>query len=177
MGADDNPQPPDYPSLASHFVRRYFDDPVRVNWADSWVKSELAITYLLGLDWTYLARAKKLRQQDDKADSIVKGAKVRMEGWKKQTATLEAECAILKRKIDEAEAELARYNTIPHTQLRARRVRGAGRPVGQGAERPHGERRGDGAVQDDPRGGRAVQPHRGREARDQHGAGRDDARL
>ena len=109
--------PPEYQNLMSHFIRRHFDDPVRVKWSDSRVNSELAITYLLGLDWQYLAQAKELRSKDRIADDRISAAKARMQEWTSKKESLEAECKILKQKIDNAEAALREFDTIPHAEL------------------------------------------------------------
>lgn len=117
QGNKDTAKPPDYQNLMSHFIRRHFDDPVRVKWSDSRVNSELAITYLLGLDWQYLAQAKELRSQDRAAEETINAAKSRMQEWKAKKETLETECRILEAKIKGAEAGLARFDTIPHAEL------------------------------------------------------------
>ena len=110
-------QPPEYQSLISHFIRRYFDDPVRVNRMEANVKAEMAITFLLGLDWQYLATAKELRSRDKEAEVRISAANSRMKEWKRKRESLESECRILEGKIKEAEKGLATFNTIPHAQL------------------------------------------------------------
>jgi len=117
LGQNGAARPPEYQSLMSHFVRRYFDDPVRVKWSDSRVNSELAITYLLGLDWQYLAQAKELRAKDREAEEKINAAKARMQEWKSRKEALEAECKVLLRKIEEAEAGLKKFDTTPHKLL------------------------------------------------------------
>ena len=117
LGQNGAARPPEYQSLMSHFVRRYFDDPVRVKWSDSRVNSELAITYLLGLDWQYLAQAKELRAKDREAEEKINAAKARMQEWKSRKEALEAECKALLRKIEEAEAGLKKFDTAPHKLL------------------------------------------------------------
>ena len=117
LGQNGAARPPEYQSLMSHFVRRYFDDPVRVKWSDSRVNSELAITYLLGLDWQYLAQAKELRAKDREAEEKINAAKARMQEWKSKNEALETECKVLLRKIEEAEAALKKFNTTPHKLL------------------------------------------------------------
>ena len=117
LGQNGAARPPEYQSLMSHFVRRYFDDPVRVKWSDSRVNSELAITYLLGLDWQYLAQAKELRAKDREAEEKINAARARMQEWKSKNEALETECKVLLRKIEEAEAALKKFNTTPHKLL------------------------------------------------------------
>ena len=117
LGRHDTAKPPEYQHLMSHFVRRQFDDPVRVKWSDSRVNSELAITYLLGLDWQYLAQAKELRSKDRAAEERINAAKARMQEWNRKKDALEAECKALLRKIEEAEAGLKEFNSAPHKVL------------------------------------------------------------
>lgn len=66
---------PDYQSLMSRFVRRDFDDPIRVNPGDKITTSEMAITYLLGLDWQFLAGAKEVRKMKNEADALMSVAR------------------------------------------------------------------------------------------------------
>lgn len=117
LGDGGNAQPPDYQSLLSHFIRRQFDDPVRVKWSDSKVASELAITYLLGLDWQFLSSAKELRRKNKEAEAVIESARTRMAQWTQKRNSLEADCKRLESQISQAEAGLAKLNNIPHTKL------------------------------------------------------------
>ncbi len=117
LGEGGNAQPPEYQSLISHFIRRHFDDPVRVKWSDSKVAAELAITYLLGLDWQFLASAKELRKKNKMAEAVIDSAKTRMSQWRQKRNAMEAECKKLESDIRAAEAGLSKYNTVPQAQL------------------------------------------------------------
>lgn len=117
LDGNESAKPPEYQSLISHFLRRYFDDPVRVNRTEANVRAEMAITFLLGLDWQYLASAKELRARDKEAQLKIDGANSRLKEWQSKRELLKQECRLLASKIDEAERALAQYNTIPHAQL------------------------------------------------------------
>lgn len=116
-GGDGNATPPDYKSLMGHFIRREFDDPVRVKSGDSRTASELAITYLLGLDWQFLANAKGIRKERQEAEMRINGAKMQLSTFGRERAVLEFECRRIETEIDAAERALAKFDAVPQAQL------------------------------------------------------------
>ena len=117
QGRDGNATPPDYKSLMGHFIRREFDDPVRVKSSDSRTASELAITYLLGLDWQFLANAKGIRKERQEAEMRINGAKMQLSTFGRERAVLEFECRRIETEINEAERALAKFDAVPQAQL------------------------------------------------------------
>ena len=116
-GGDAGDAAPDYKSLMSRFVRQDFDDPIRVNPGDKITTSEMAITYLLGLDWQFLAGAKEVRKMKNEADALMSVAKSEIAQYNKDRASLKAECDRIEQEIADAEKALADFNTIPQAKL------------------------------------------------------------
>ena len=116
-GGDGNATPPDYKSLMGHFIRREFDDPVRVKSSDSRTASELAITYLLGLDWQFLANAKGIRKERQEAEMRINGAKMQLATFGRERAVLDFECRRIETEIGAAERSLAKFDAVPQAQL------------------------------------------------------------
>lgn len=116
-GRKDAGTPPDYISLMTHFVRLNFDDPVKVNYSDKRTTSELAVTYLLGLDWQFLAGAKEVRAMRADADNLINAAKVKLREFNKERDALREECRRIEAEITEAENALADFDSIPQANL------------------------------------------------------------
>lgn len=114
---DDGDRAPDYQSLMSRFVRKDFDDPIRVRSNDKITTSEMAITYLLGLDWQFLAGAKEVRKMKTEADALMSVAKAEIAQYNKDRAALRAECDRIEQELADAEKALADFNTIPHAKI------------------------------------------------------------
>ena len=116
-GGDSGDAAPDYQSLMSRFVRRDFDDPIRVNPGDKITTSEMAITYLLGLDWQFLAGAKEVRKMKNEADALMSVARSEIAQYNKDRASLKAECDRIEQELAEAEKALADFNTVPQAKI------------------------------------------------------------
>lgn len=116
-GADGGDAAPDYQSLMSRFVRQDFDDPIRVNPSDKITTSEMAITYLLGLDWQFLAGAKEVRKMKNEADALMSVARSEIAQYNKDRASLKAECDRIEQEIVDAEKALADFNTVPQAKI------------------------------------------------------------
>ena len=116
-GGDGGDAAPDYKSLMCRFVRQDFDDPIRVNPGDKITTSEMAITYLLGLDWQFLAGAKEVRKMKNEADALMSVARSEIAQYNKDRASLKAECDRIERELADAEKALADFNTIPQAKL------------------------------------------------------------
>ena len=104
---DDGDRAPDYQSLMSRFVRKDFDDPIRVRSNDKITTSEMAITYLLGLDWQFLASAKEVRKMKTEADALMSVAKAEIAQYNKDRAALRAECDRIEQELADAEKAIA----------------------------------------------------------------------
>lgn len=115
--AGDSASLPDYRSLMSRFVRLDFDDPVRVKPHDRISSSEMAITYLLGLDWQFLSDAKKVRKMKTEADVLMGVARMEIARYNRNLASLKTECDNIEQKLTEAEKELENFNTIPEAKI------------------------------------------------------------
>lgn len=108
---------PGYHVLMSHFVRQNFDDPVCATPEDKRSASELAITYLLGLDWHFLAEAKDVRRMKSEADGLMSVAKVKIDQYHTDRETLRSECDRIEQEIKAAEKALDNFDTVPQAKL------------------------------------------------------------
>ena len=102
---------PTFRRLISYFIRKTYDDPllpVRGPGVD-----ELAIAYLLGLNWEYLSQLEPLKKSALEAQTIRTAAKIDLKKWEKTEATLRSECRALETDLERIRTALEHFDVIP----------------------------------------------------------------
>lgn len=98
-------------SLISFFIRKQFVNPLLPTVAPG--VDELAIAYLLGLNWDYLSRLDTLKKTEKDAKAVKRAANIDLERWEKTERALRAECNALESDMAHIKEELAHFNVLP----------------------------------------------------------------
>lgn len=102
---------PTFRRLIAYFIRKTYDDPllpIKVPSVD-----ELAIAYLLGLNWEYLSQLDPLNKSAKEAQTIRTAAKIDLKKWDKSEASLRSECRALETDLERIRTALEHFDVIP----------------------------------------------------------------
>lgn len=94
-------------TLIAFFIRRRYEDallPTRAPGID-----DLAIAYLLGLNWDYLSRLEELKTSEKNANTEKSAAELDLERWEKTETALRSECNELETEMNQIKAELDNF--------------------------------------------------------------------
>ena len=98
-------------TLINFFIRKQYDDPCLPTKDPS--IDELAIAYLLGLNWDYLSRLDTLKKTEKDAKAVKRAADIDLEKWEKTENQLRAECNALESDMKRITEQLEHYNVDP----------------------------------------------------------------
>ena len=102
---------PTFRQLLAFFIRKRYEDPLYPSAAPS--VDELAISYLLGLNWDYLSRLDPLAKTEKQARTVRSAAKLDLEKWQKTEASLRRECNVIETEMKRIQTELEHFNVLP----------------------------------------------------------------
>ena len=103
--------------LLSFFNRKAFNDVVKTFATQSEEKGNLICTYLMGLNWEYLASMIGLKKEDAVVKSIRTTADFELEGLKRTHADILGNVKELEKKVKKAEDELSKYRAKEEISL------------------------------------------------------------
>ena len=98
-------------TLIHFFIRQSFADPLLPIAVQK--TEELAIAYLLGLNWEYVSRIGGVKKVEKEANTIKAAAKLDLRKWQKTEKVLRAECNYLQSQMEEIKKHLADFNVLP----------------------------------------------------------------
>lgn len=107
---------PEYKNLISHFIRQVFDDPVKTSHTEALSKAELAMTYLLGLDWKFLILVRQLKSREEQADTKQRAALMQLEEWERTREQLEQDCKRIRNDLSHMESGLRQVSISPKAE-------------------------------------------------------------
>ncbi len=98
-------------TLLHFFIRKGYSDPLQPS---LYAKTdEMAIAYLLGLNWEYVSRIGEVKKKEADAKTIGAAAKLDLEKWRKTEKALRAECNYLQSRMEEIKTQLDDFNVLP----------------------------------------------------------------
>ena len=109
--SDDVLAMPSAREMLHFFIRKGYTSPLHPS---LYAKTdEMAISYLLGLNWDYVSRIGDVKKKEAEAKTIESAAKLELEKWKKTQASLRAECNYLERTLKDIKTQLDDFNVLP----------------------------------------------------------------
>ena len=100
-----------YETLIGHFIRKSFDNPLTANPGEYKSRTELAVTYLLGLDYLFLEHARLVKKERKAIESRRSAAVDQASSWVKEIAQLKHECELMKVDLEHRKAALDNFAT------------------------------------------------------------------
>ena len=109
--SDDALAMPSAREMLHFFIRKGYTSPLHPS---LYAKTdEMAISYLLGLNWEYVSRIGDVKKKESDAKTIESAAKLELEKWKKTQVMLRAECNYLESTLKDIKTQLDDFNVLP----------------------------------------------------------------
>ena len=108
---DDAISMPSARDMLHFFIRKGYASPLHPS---LYAKTdELAISYLLGLNWEYVSRIAGVKKKEAEAKTIESAAKLELAKWMQTEKTLRAECNYLESTLKGIKTQLEDFNVLP----------------------------------------------------------------
>ena len=108
---DDAFSMPSAREMLHFFIRKGYASPLQPS---LYAKTdELAISYLLGLNWEYVSRIGDVKKKEADAKTIESAAKLELAKWRRTKEALQAECNYLEGALKDIKTQLDDFNVLP----------------------------------------------------------------